>query len=329
MHPVLRWDVGRTGPTASYAVGSPAEGAVAYVRRGPERHGWGWRSSGPSGDRRPPARRAGAGPGHRRRDGAGQRPGEAYPLSARRSRWAPPARGSGCGPAPLPRRCRPRSGSSGSARDPGRAPCLPRRAQPADLRPAVRAPGQLWVGIRDDDGALAAIGCSEPNAAGVPTSPVSPSPPATGAGGSAPPCRPISPARRSSVAGCARLGDVRRQHRRPAALPAARLPHRHPVDDRTAARAGLSPAAPRWPGSVVEAASGERLAGPLGMPDRADDDRGDEGPGAPALAPGLAGVLSLVEGVLDDRAAPAPRARRSARPARRRPRAAAAVAAPR
>ncbi len=168
LHPVLRWDVGRTLVNPSYAVGEPDEGAVAYVRQG---------QSGARGatflgaldaietllddaDVRalvtePDVTRVSA-------------PREAYAAVAARlpvgspttwewmwTRAAPPTQP---GEERLVR--------VGPHHKAELTAFLDEHNPRTFGQPFVR-PGQLWVGIRDAAGALIAVGCSEPNTAGV------------------------------------------------------------------------------------------------------------------------------------------------------------------
>ena len=78
--------------------------------------------------------------------------------------------GTGCGRAPLPRRHPARTASSPWPRPTGPRPrpSSRPRAPRTHGQPFAR-PGQVWVGVRDADGALVACGGSEPSSAGTPT----------------------------------------------------------------------------------------------------------------------------------------------------------------
>ena len=126
-----------------------------------------------------------------------------------------------------------RRGARGGARPvtPRRGRGVPRRAQPAHPRAAVRAPGAaLGGGARHRRPARSSPSAAASRAPRAPRRwPASRSRPTGAARAGAPRSPPTSPGWRSRD-GCLRAGHVRRQRRRPAALPPAGLHDRDGVD---------------------------------------------------------------------------------------------------
>ncbi len=168
-HPVLRWDVGRSMVAPAYAVGDPGEGAVAWLRRG---------QSGRVGA-------AFLGPTDAIAALLDDPQVRAWLDDLGSLRVSVPVEAS----AALGRRLRVHSPSTWewmwtrAATAPQSGEELLVRVGPEHRgelvaflevhnpgtfgRPFAR-PAQLWTGIRDASGALVAVGCSEPNTAGIP-----------------------------------------------------------------------------------------------------------------------------------------------------------------
>ena len=213
----------------------PADGAVAFHRRSdhgvPGSAALGT-ASGLAALLDDPAR---ARLGHRWRQPAPQRAArpDAGGRAAARPRQPRAASGTGCGPAPLPRWCPARSTSSvldpSSAR---RGRGLPRRAQPAHPRAAVRPPGPaLGRGARPAHRSARRRRRQRAERGGHPHAGRHRRRPPTGAArAGARRSPPTSPGWPSTETGACALGHVRRQRRRPAALPPAGLHDRDGVD---------------------------------------------------------------------------------------------------
>ncbi len=168
-HPVLRWDVGFDVVRPSYAVGPPGEGAVAYARRG--RGGdLGAALLGSStgveallSDERVRSWLTGLGIAHI------SVPREAYavlqahlPVTEAGTwewMWTRAAPLPLAGEASLVR-----LGPSTKAE----VAAVLERNNPRTFGQPFARPAQLWVGARDEDGHLVAVGCSEANGAGIP-----------------------------------------------------------------------------------------------------------------------------------------------------------------
>ena len=171
-HPVAVLDVGAGFVAPAYAVGSAADGAVVFHRRSD--HGV------PGTAALGTASGLGTLLDDPRRARLGDRWRQPAPQRAARA----DARGPRAAPAGQPRR------RVGLDVDPRREPRWPppsRTASPRSTRPTATRwssflevhsprthgqpfarPEQHWVGVRDDDGSLVALGCSEPCAVGCP-----------------------------------------------------------------------------------------------------------------------------------------------------------------